>query len=230
MEAAALGLQSAYDKAEATLDLAHQRLESEMARSCTDSRLNPARLLRRIAALQQELPQLQAAAAANAAAERDIMDGIEETLSANHRATLELAARAAADVVSEAAEWEAARDRLPECNHFAEEPVEHAACATGDNSSSPQPAAAHDDEPEPAAAEAWRAAPAEMQISEAQWLRLDGKQRAGHALAGMNQFWALLQGLFLRRQVREVSAAQLLAPQPRQTGRPGQIGRRAGGA
>ena len=40
----------------------------------------------------------------------------------------------------------------------------------------------------------------------AQWLRLDGKQRAGHALAATNEFWALLQGLFVRRQVREVSA------------------------
>ena len=77
MEAAALGLQSAYDKAEATLDLVHQRLESDLSRSCTDQRLNPARLLRRIAALQQELPQLQAAASANAATEREIMDGLE---------------------------------------------------------------------------------------------------------------------------------------------------------
>ena len=211
MEAAALSLQSAYDKAEATLDLSHQRLESELARSCTDQRLNPARLLRRIAALQQELPQLKAAAASNAAAERDIMDGLEATLTANHQATLELATRAAADVSSEAAEWDAARGRLPEGGHI--EDSEDAACATGAAAaSSPPPPDAHD-ELEPVMAAASRTAPAEMQISEAQWLRLDGKQRAGHALAAMNEFWALLQGLFLRRQVREVSAAQLLALQ-----------------
>lgn len=209
MEAAALGLQSAYDKAEATLDLAHQRLESDLSRSCTDQRLNPARLLRRIAGLQQELPQLQAAASANAAAEREIMDGLQAVLTANHQATLELAARAAADVASEAVEWDAARGRLPEGGDSFEE-QEDAACATGGGAaSSPQPGVAHD-EPEPATAEASRPAPqpaeiAQMQISEAQWLRLDGKQRAGHALAATNEFWALLQGLFVRRQVREVS-------------------------
>ena len=37
------------------------------------------------------------------------------------------------------------------------------------------------------------------------------KQRAGHTLADTNEFWVLLQGLFVRRGVREVSAAQLLA-------------------
>ena len=215
MEVAALGLQNAYDKAEATLDLAHQRLESDLSRSCADQRLNPARLLRRIAAMQQELPQLQAAASANAAAEREIMHGLEATLTANHQATMELAARAAADVASEAAEWGAARDRLPEGGGHSLEEQEDAACATGAGSraSSPQPGVAHD-EPEPAVTEASRCAPrprspaeiAEMQISEAQWLRLDGKQRAGHALAATNEFWALLQGLFVRRQVREVSA------------------------
>ena len=220
MEAAALGLQSAYDKAEATLDLAHQRLESDLSRSCTDQRLNPARLLRRIAALQQELPQLQAAAAANAAMEREIMDGLEATLTANHQATLQLAARAAVDVASEAAEWDAARSRLPEGG----EPIEaqeDAACATGAGAaSSPQPGGVALDDPDPTAADASRPAPqpaeiAQMQISEAQWLRLDGKQRAGHALAATNEFWALLQGLFVRRQVREVSGSPLtLTPNP----------------
>ena len=209
MEAAALGLQSAYDKAEATLDLVHQRLESDLSRSCTDQRLNPARLLRRIAALQQELPQLQAAASANAATEREIMDGLEATLTANHQTTMALAARAAADVASDAAEWDAARNRLPEGGDSIEE-QDDAACATGAGAaSSPQPGVAHD-EPGPAAAEASRSAPqpadiAKMQIAEAQWLRLDGKQRAGHALVATNEFWALLQGLFVRRQVREVS-------------------------
>ena len=61
MEAAAVSLQSAYERAEASLDLASQRVESEFSRSCTDQRLNPARLMRRIRALQDELPKLQKA-------------------------------------------------------------------------------------------------------------------------------------------------------------------------
>ena len=206
MEAAAVSLQSAYERAEASLDLASQRMESEFSRSCTDQRLNPARLMRRIRALQDELPKLQKAAAANATAEREIMDGLREQLASNHKATLELAARAGADVAAEAAQWEAAMSSLPDtCED--DNYSEHVAYATGGADVPPTPSSmmSQTREPDPLAPTA------EMQIPEANWLRLDAKQRAGHTLADTNEFWVLLQGLFVRRGVREVSAAQLLA-------------------
>ena len=93
---AATTLQSAYERTDAALNLAAQRLETEYGQNF-DPRLNPARLLRRIQALEEELPRLHEAAAANATAERELSHELHTQLGANHKATMGLAARAAVE-------------------------------------------------------------------------------------------------------------------------------------
>ena len=210
---AATSFQSAYERTDAALNLATQRLESELSHNF-DPSLNPARLLRRIQALEEELPRLQEAAAANAAAEKELSHELHAQLVANHKATMGLAARAAVDVAASAERWEEARAGLALDNSdssFAsvdEPPAEDDCCATGAAAAVPMSATASPAEEE---AVPRCLAAAGTAISEMQWLRLEPKARAGHGLADLNAFWALLRGLFQRRQEPEVSAAQLLA-------------------
>ena len=212
---AATTLQSAYERTDAALNLAAQRLETEYGQNF-DPRLNPARLLRRIQALEEELPRLHEAAAANATAERELSHELHTQLVANHKATMGLAARAAVDVAASAERWEEARaglalDERDGCFERVDEPSpEDDCCATGAAAAVPTPATAAPAE-EVAAPRCLKAAAVGTAISETQWLRLEPKARAGHGLADLNEFWALLHGLFQRRQDPEVSAAQLLA-------------------
>ena len=99
----ASSLLRSFERADAALSLAAGKLEAEAGDTFTGAhaRLNPARLLRRLSALEAELPKLKEAAARNASA-RAVLGTLHATINNNQQEALGLARRAHAPVEADA--------------------------------------------------------------------------------------------------------------------------------
>lgn len=235
--APASGLLKIFERADATLSLVESRVGNEVE-TATGSRHNPARLLRRLAALEAELPKLRAAAVENAAARRAILGPLFEQQVSNQQALQSLARRACADIDAEQAQWEGAHReaeaQLQLCNGNgaaagdSNNDTDGGAAAPSNNtcapsapraglaqttaaapasSALPDPTANTVSAPQPVPAPSAGSSP----ITELEWLRLATAQRDGVGLDELNDFWRCLRSHFVRRETRELQAAQLLA-------------------
>lgn len=225
--APASSLLRSFKRTDAALSLAASKIETEQHSTFqgANARLNPTRLLRRIAALEAELPKLKQAAAQNDAARRSILGSLCEALHSNQARTIALAGRAHACIDEDAAAFASAEavvrnavSRLPlpsavEADTAAAPAVVFEARPPRPlRSTSPPPpppppleSATTDDAPSqqlPATAPL---------IGELQWLRLASAVREGVSRDDINQFWSLLRSLFVKRETRSLQAAQLLA-------------------
>lgn len=212
--APASGLLRSFERADASLALASQKLEGEFAQNfsgAADSRLNPMRLLKRLAALEEELPTLREAAEKNAIARRTVLGTLHAQHITNHAQMSALAQRAHAPVDEASVEWKLAEQTASLCIAKT--------CSQEKDVPPPPP----EEEDEEAAATAIAPAPPPLPppvetiaappstIPELQWLRCPASTRGNLTLAELSTFWGLLRGLFVRRETRELQAAQLLA-------------------
>jgi hypothetical protein len=101
------GLLHALEKSDAALALVDQRLMREGTEAFTGphARLNPVRLLKRLEALEAELPRLKEAARRNAAAKREILGALHAQQCSAQTEVLELARLACADVHEDEESW-----------------------------------------------------------------------------------------------------------------------------
>jgi hypothetical protein len=116
--APASGLLRSFERADASLALASQKLEGEFAQNfsgAADSRLNPMRLLKRLAALEEELPTLREAAEKNAIARRTVLGTLHAQHVTNHAQMSALAQRAHAPVDEASVEWKLAEQTASLC-------------------------------------------------------------------------------------------------------------------
>ncbi len=207
-------------KIDAQLGLVEHKLGGEYS-STADPRLNPARLLRRIRQLEEELPNLMAAAEANATSRRTILSELAEQLVSNQTEALRISRRAAAPVAQDAAQWDRVHKELllPAFKRAGLSGATAGAApstqslASFDTAGSP---ARPSPQPRCAASPATAAAPAppppeSATISELSWLQLGQATRGNVKLDELNEFWRLLLGLFRQREARTLQAAQLLA-------------------
>ena len=236
---AASGMARVFEKADASLALVAQRLETDATRAFEGSAgLNPTRLLKRLAVLEEELPRLKAAAEKNAAMRRTVLGALHAQQCANQTEALELARRsnAAAAVHDDAASWRQAEAKAaqglakphcipappaaapdssslaaatPRAPSQAPSHVGSAAAAPSPRYAAPAPAPAQSLDPPPPLATSSPAA-----VSELTYLRLSHSVRDGVSLDDLNTFWEVLRSLFVRRETRELQAAQLLALVP----------------
>lgn len=228
--AAQLGTQ--FEKIDAALDLAAHKLEGEFAAewSGEDARLNPMRLLKRLSAIEAELPKLRATAEANAEARRRILGELSSTLASNQEEALRIARLAAAPVADDAAAWTVCQEQqlapaLERCQ-VGTGPAPAAATAppTAQDADDAAPSAdaaalAAATPPDAAPPDAAPPAASPAAISELQWLRLGAEARGGvSSLDELNEFWRTLHGHFMRREATTLKAAQLLALGVRMTG------------
>ena len=194
MAAAEVGaaLQRTFDKADATLALCESRLEREIEQS-VGARHNPTRLLKRLAALEAELPKLRAVAEENAAARRAILAPLLAKQAANQLNVVTLARRAAADVADEHAQWTSEHNeslaQLSRCGEAEDD------AAAGGGAAAPAPTTAL----------------AAAAVSEAEFSALAQTEREGRELAEVNALHRCLLSHFARRETRELQAAQLVA-------------------
>ena len=215
----AAGLLRSFERTEASLALAESKLETEQDATFqgANARLNPARLLRRLAALEAELPRLKEAAAKNARA-RSVLGSLHAAQCSNQAHALALARRAHASVDADAAAFaeteETVKEGLSRLPVPSTEDVAPAPQAEDDDDAPPPPPPPP---PPPVAAPGVAAsagppltATAAL-IGELQWLRLGSTVREGVSLDDINEFWSLLRSLFVRRETRSLQAAQLVA-------------------
>lgn len=224
----AAGLLRQFERADTTLALVEQKLESEFSRTfqAESARLNPTRLLRRLALLEAELPSLRAASLKNAAARRTILGTMAQQV-ANHSDVIDLARRAQAPVDADHEAFCAARECA--ASSLARLGIDAGVVPTGDadvaapgadvaapGADGPAQQPVHAPAPSgatapnvgtssgggPAAADA---------VTELRWLRLPANVREGSTREEVSEFWCLLRGLFVRRETTHLAAAQLLA-------------------
>lgn len=221
---AAAPLLHVFEKADASLSLAETRLEGEASTAfAAHPHLNPARLLKRLAAIEADLPKLREAAEKNATARRSVLGTLHAQQAANQSAAMSLAQRAHAPVGEDNATFEmehnAARDldflfaaAASVSNVSGGGGIEQhtLAAAPTDVSSAPSASAR---QPPPAVTIA-----APHAIDELTWLRLSPTHREAVSLEDVNTFWRVLRGLFVKRETHELQAAQLLALGVRTTG------------
>ena len=171
----------AFERYDAGLSLIEGRLASELD---GEGKLNPSRILRRLAALEAELPRLRAAAEQNAAARRQILAPLLGQQCANQEQALHISRRAQADVAGNESRWRDAHAQalrgLAECGLM-----------------QGQSAAV---EPAPPLAESGEVHPA-TRVTEDQWLRLPKELTAHTSLVDVNRFYQCLRGHFVRREV-----------------------------
>ena len=197
----AAGLLRVFERSEAGLNVAEQKLQSELSSAFqANPSLNPTRLLKRLVALEEELPKLRAAAAKNESARRSVLEVLEQQV-ANQSAALELARRAQADIQTDndafQSECAMARGNLGTATSasMAARPEEGGPSASTSQAAASESSAFAGPQP----------------IDELSWLRLSAPARAGLSLDDVNTFWRCLFGLFVRRETHELQAAQLLA-------------------
>ena len=106
----AVGEPAWMEHTDAALSLAASKIETEQHSTFqgANARLNPSRLLRRIAALEAELPKLKQAAAQNDAARRSVLGSLCEAQHSNQARTIALAGRAHACIDEDAAAFASA--------------------------------------------------------------------------------------------------------------------------
>ena len=219
----ASSLLRSFERADAALSLAAGKLETEAGDTFTGAhaRLNPARLLRRLSALEAELPKLKEAAARNASA-RAVLGTLHATINNNQQEALGLARRAHAPIEADADAFDVAE--VSARVGLASLPVAPPAAAifhdapppTPRNPPPPTPAAAATPAASEGAVAITAAAPpppprAGAAIGDLQWFRLGSSVRDGVSLDDVNQFWSVLRSLFARRETDCLQAAQLLA-------------------
>ena len=223
----AAGLLRSFERSDAALALVASKLETEADQTFqgVNSRLNPARLLKRLQAIEAELPRLKEAAAKNAAA-RSALGALHAAQCANQANTLALARRAHAPIDADAAAFDQAEaEASAGLSRFGLSSGGDVSCASapaeaGDlappSLAPPPPTQPHtaDEHDQLAAAPASGAPPLSAVtplIGELQWLRLGSSVREGVSLTELNEFWTLLRSLYMRRETRSLQAAQLLA-------------------
>ena len=220
----AAGLLRSFERSDAALALVASKLETEADQTFqgVNSRLNPARLLKRLQAIEAELPRLKDAAAKNAAA-RSALGALHAAQCTNQANTIALARRAHAPIDADAAAFdEAEAEASAGLSRFGLVSGGDVSCATapaeaGDFVPAPSapppstPYAADEHEPAAPASIAAPLSSVTPLIGELQWLRLGSSVREGVSLTELNEFWSLLRSLYMRRETRSLQAAQLLA-------------------
>jgi hypothetical protein len=199
------GVLRSLERADTALSLVESRLNKSLHATCAT--VNPTRLLKRLATLEQELPRLRAAAERNAAARHEILGALFAQQENNQLDIRQLARRADANIDQAMHDWGAARG---EAKAHLSQCTGSSIFAGAETDGKPWAGASQHLLVPPASADA---APSEASsaVTELQWLRLTQEMRAGLSLAELDSFWRALRGHFVRRETRELQAAQLLA-------------------